>query len=79
MDRNIPEEGFGAERGRWYLGMVRNGDLPNVFPANGGGAWSGREEGLSPPDSFPGEEGARFARRRLMWADGDGGSEGRGN
>ena len=35
---------FGRRRGRWFLGMVRNGELPKVFPAKRGGAWGRREE-----------------------------------
>ena len=36
-----PPEVLGRRRGRWFLGMVRNGDLPTVSP----GAW-GRREGV---------------------------------
>ena len=73
-----PTEVLGRRRGRRF-GMVRNGELPKVFPAKRGGAWGRREGVLSPPKSMPNRKGARFARRRWMEADGDGGSKERGN
>ena len=45
MGRNRPAGGFGAEKGSAdCFGMVRNGELPKVFPAKRG-AW-GRREGV---------------------------------
>ena len=45
MGRNRADRVFGAEKGSTdYCGMVRNGELPKVFPAKRG-AW-GRREGV---------------------------------
>ena len=40
-----PTEVLGRRRGRRNFGMVRNGELPKVFPAKRGGTW-GRREGV---------------------------------
>ena len=40
-----PTEVLGRRRGRRIFGMVRNGELPEVFPARRGGAWV-RSEGV---------------------------------
>ena len=40
-----PTKVSGRIRGRWMIGMVRNGELPKVFPAKRGGAW-GRRDGV---------------------------------
>ena len=74
-----PTKVLGRRRGRWCLVMVRNGEVWKASSAQGGGAWGWREGGLSSPKSVPSMQGARIARRRWMGADGDGGSEGRGN
>ena len=39
-----PAEVLGRRRGRWFLGMVGNGELPKVS-SEMGGAW-GRREGV---------------------------------
>ena len=39
MGRSRPDGGFGAEKGSAdFFCMVRNGELPKVFPAKRGGA-----------------------------------------
>ena len=45
MGRKIPDEVLGRRRGRRIFGIVRNGELPKVFPANRGGAWDRRGGG----------------------------------
>ena len=73
-----PTKVLGRRRGRWCFGMVRNCELRKVSSAKVGGAWGRRDWGLSPPKSVPSTGGARFARRRWMGADGDGGPQVRG-
>ena len=38
-----PTKALARRKGRRIFGMVRNGELPKVFPAKRGGAWGKRE------------------------------------